>query len=629
MMKINISDILFILDFGYIQFSGLYPLVNDVSYRGKKPIIKRKGSNSYELRYDLYRDEVNAFLVSISCPEDKLLIQFHLEGCSDPSLIDNFGLGFENVVGVNTFLANGYHSWDGSIYLDEDSLGEDRQFRSYGMTQLISEGHQHILTFGFDRHDRYQQYFIHRNVEGNRALEVVSCWDRKASRHTTLSSEKFRFFETEDVETGLRQWAEMVAENASSQPRIPHKRKIGWCSWYNLYASITEENILENLSGVIKIREREKIDFDVFLIDDGFTPEMGDWLEVKPHFPNGVQPIIQAVRDAGLTPGLWIAPFLVGNRSKLFKQHPEWVVKEAETGRPFACMKFYGEFRWHKRSEEYYLLDITYPPAAQYLYHVLKTWHDEWGVDYFKTDFMYLVAENGPDKVSHHQAGLTRIEYWRKGCDLIRDAVGSAFLAGCGLPLWAGVGIFDSVRIGNDMGVDWVSTETPKSPLVSIPNRNFINGILYQTDPDCVLLREKFHNFSEIEVNALLTLAGLTGGTLMTSDYLPDVSSQLLERFKYLASLDEKPGCFINLGAPHDPLIVQIRKKEKSGDIEHLFFLNGSEIQLNRLIPLKKLGLTKGLSLMCVDTNEKVTLMQGSFELHLAPHESRWFRVLD
>jgi alpha-galactosidase len=259
---------------------------------------------------------------------------------------------------------------------------------------------------------------------------------------------------------------------------------------------------------------------------------------------------------------------------------------------------------------------------------VLTTWHDEWGVDYFKTDFLYLAAENGPDKVTHYQEGLTRIEYWRKGCELIRDAVGSAFLVGCGVPLWAGVGIFDSVRIGNDMGVDWVSTETQKSPLVSIPNRNYINGILYQTDPDCVLLREKFHNFSEIEINTLLTLAGLTGGTLMTSDYLPEVPSHLLDRFKHLASLDEKPGCFINLGDPHDPLIVQIRMKEKSGDIEHLFFLNGSGTQLNRLIPLKNLGLTKGQTLMCVDTNEKLKLLQESFELHLAPHESRWFRVL-
>jgi alpha-galactosidase len=242
---------------------------------------------------------------------------------------------------------------------------------------------------------------------------------------------------------------------------------------------------------------------------------------------------------------------------------------------------------------------------------------------------LYLAAENGPDRITYHQAGLTRIEYWHKGCELIRDAVGSAFLAGCGVPLWAGVGIFDSVRIGNDMGVDWVSPETPKSPLVSIPSRNFINGILYQTDPDCVLLREKFHNFTEVEINALLTLAGMTGGTLMTSDYLPDVSSQILERFKYLTSLDENPACFINLGDPEDPLIVQIRKKEKSGDIEHLFFLNGSGTKLNRLIPLKNLGLTKGLSLMCVDSNEKFMLLQENFELYLAPHESRWFRVLD
>jgi len=30
-------------------------------------------------------------------------------------------------------------------------------------------------------------------------------------------------------------------------------------------------------------------------------------------------------------------------------------------------MQLYGEFRWHKRSEEYYVLDATHPDAFEYL----------------------------------------------------------------------------------------------------------------------------------------------------------------------------------------------------------------------------------------------------------------------
>jgi hypothetical protein len=43
---------------------------------------------------------------------------------------------------------------------------------------------------------------------------------------------------------------------------------------------------------------------------------------------------------------------------------------------------------------------------------------------------------------------------------------------------------------------------------------------------------------------------------------------------------------------------------------------------------VKNLGLNQGLSLMCVDSNEKFMLLQENFELRLEPHESRWFRVL-
>ena len=55
---------------------------------------------------------------------------------------------------------------------------------------------------------------------------------------------------------------------------------------------------------------------DIFQIDDGFTPEMGDWLDVKPQFPRGMAPLLADIAAAGFRPGLWIAPFLVGNRSR-------------------------------------------------------------------------------------------------------------------------------------------------------------------------------------------------------------------------------------------------------------------------------------------------------------------------
>ena len=73
--------------------------------------------------------------------------------------------------------------------------------------------------------------------------------------------------------------------------------------------------MLDHLGAAQRFRDATRAPFDIFLVDDGFTPEMGDWLETKPQFPNGITPVLGAARSAGFTPGLWIAPFMVGNRS--------------------------------------------------------------------------------------------------------------------------------------------------------------------------------------------------------------------------------------------------------------------------------------------------------------------------
>ena len=105
---------------------------------------------------------------------------------------------------------------------------------------------------------------------------------------------------------------------------------------------------------------------------------------------------------------------MVGNRSRLFAEHPDWVVKDRRTGAPLAPMTFYGEFRWHKRSEEYYVLDVTHPEAEAYIREVFRTWARDWGCAYFKTDFMHLGSIYGPDEARWHRRRACRAS--RSGC---------------------------------------------------------------------------------------------------------------------------------------------------------------------------------------------------------------------
>ena len=293
--------------------------------------------------------------------------------------------------------------------------------------------------------------------------------------------------------------------------------------------------ILEHLAAARTFRDETGTPLDIFLIDDGFTPEMGDWLETKPQFPRGMKPVLAAIRAAGFTPGLWIAPFMVGNRSRLYAAHPDWVVKDRRTGAPLAPMIFYGEFRWHKRSEEYYVLDVTHPEAEAYIREVFRTWARDWGCGYFKTDFMHIGSIYGPETARWHRPDLSRIEIWMRMARLIREEIGEALWLACGAPVWAPVGLVDAMRIGRDIGVSWKGHYSAESLLRDQTARNFANGILWQADPDCILLRDRFHELSDEQVRSLAYFAGLAGGVLMTSDHLGEVPPARRELFAALA----------------------------------------------------------------------------------------------
>jgi alpha-galactosidase len=428
---------------------------------------------------------------------------------------------------------------------------------------------------GFTRHDRFQNRFRYAGDPAHFRIDAETLWDR-TTHAGRLSAEPLRLFAGPQVEGGFRAWSQLVAEASPTPPRPLDRRITGWCSWYSLYAAIDEPTIREHLEAARSFRERHDVPLEVFLIDDGFTPEMGDWLETKPQFPEGMAPLVADIAAAGFTPGLWIAPFMVGNRSRLFREHPDWVVRERATGAPLAHMKFYGEFRWHKRSEEYYPLDITHPEAEAYIRKVFRTWRS-WGVGYFKTDFMLFGAEYGPDRAVWHQAGLSRIAIWRRMAELIREEIGDALWLGCGCPLWASVGLVDAMRIGRDIGVSWQGDYSAESLLRDQVTRNHASGVLWQADPDCILLRDRFHELSDDQVRSLALFAGLAGGVLMTSDKLDELSPERAALFAALLRERTLASSFPELETQRrDGVIVQQVRRPDGTGLVNLFNTRGT-----------------------------------------------------
>jgi alpha-galactosidase len=620
-------------ELGGIGLSDLHPLLN-----GVVPEILETAPSPDGLAWRLGD---GAFLEARIWEEDETYrIRMEYGGFAGECRVASLGLRIGRVEHARQYLRNGYMSWDGSYFVEpaaaqEVAKADAKILTGHAMTALLPESGSGAVVIGFLRHDRYQSRF-HFDFAGNQlSLDIETLID--GVPHTgTVEAETLVLFAGDAVEESLRDWARLVA--TEMPPRLPQRRLSGWCSWYNLYASLSEPVLLEHLEAAARFRDEKQAPFDIFLVDDGFTPEMGDWLEFRPQFPDGIKPTLDTARTKGFTPGLWIAPFMVGNRSKLYAEHPNWVVRSRSTGEPLAPMTFYGEFRWHKRSEEYYVLDVTHPEAEAYIREVFRTWARDWGVGYFKTDFMHLGSIYGPDEAVWHQDGLSRIAIWMRMAKLIREEIGEALWLCCGAPIWAPVGLVDAVRIGRDIGVSWKGHYSAESLLRDQSARNFANGILWQADPDCILLRGRFHDLTDTQVHSLAMFAGLAGGVLMTSDQLDEVPA---DRRALLATLsgDGRPyQCdFPELGktslhyrlgtAPNgrpmavsegDPVLIQCVRRADGSVLLNVF--NTGDAAIERFVTFALAGLPTAHVAeagMTLDTTAEGVAVE------LAPHQSR------
>ena len=321
-------------------------------------------------------------------------------------------------------------------------------------------------------------------------------------------------------------------------------RSGGYCSWYNHYTNIDEKIILSDLEGLVKtdnliaLRYLKKGMPAVFQIDDGWELAVGDWEIDSVKFPCALKYIAEKIEAAGLIPGLWLAPFLLTRRSRLFRERPEWLL--SELGRPVKA-------GWNPNWDGvFYCLDLSRDDVREYLRSLMNRIIDDWGFRYIKLDFLYagfLSGENNRGRVA---------EYYEKAIALLtehtKNAAGLplAYL-GCGLPLGASYRHFPLSRIGTDTKESWdwpiakfVRHEGRPSALLSLRetiSRSFMNGTIYINDPDVVFLRSANCALNETEKECIALVNFLFAGQIMCSDNflaLCEADTRLIRRIQVL-----------------------------------------------------------------------------------------------
>jgi len=285
----------------------------------------------------------------------------------------------------------------------------------------------------------------------------------------------------EGAEAGLEAYGDWFAQRAGAAR--PVSAPTVWCSWYRYFEQVTAADVLENLAAF----DAEDLPVEVVQVDDGWSTGLGEGLAPADAF-GSLPALVDAVAADGRRTGVWLAPFLVGRRTALATEHPDWLVGPA--GR-----------NW---GEDLAGLDLTHPGVQDLLTDVLQRLV-ELGVSYLKLDFLYGGAVPG-----RHHEDVTAEEAYRSGLALVREVVGpDVYLVGCGAPLLPSVGLVDAMRVSPDTfhegGEDGSGGLRGLMPLAA---RAWQQGRFWVNDPDCLVARPSYSH-REQWADAVRTYGGL------------------------------------------------------------------------------------------------------------------------
>ena len=144
-------------------------------------------------------------------------------------------------------------------------------------------------------------------------------------------------------------------------------------NWEATYFDFTEDKLVE------VARAAADVGIELFVLDDGwFTNRdddfggLGDWELNAAKLPSGLAGLADRINALGMEFGLWIEPEMVNPGTRVWKEHPEWVLHAP--GQPL------------RPCRHQYVLDLSNPAVVDYLYERLEQVISSANIAYIKWD---------------------------------------------------------------------------------------------------------------------------------------------------------------------------------------------------------------------------------------------------
>ena len=154
----------------------------------------------------------------------------------------------------------------------------------------------------------------------------------------------------------------------------------------NTWEAVYFDHDLDELISLARLAA--SVGVERFVLDDGWfsgrrndTRGLGDWTVDADVWPEGLGPLVTAVRSLGMQFGLWFEPEMLNADSEVARQHPEWILAPGD--------------RLPVSGRHQHVLNLTRPDAFSSVLESMSALIDEHAIDYIKWDHNRDLAEPG------------------------------------------------------------------------------------------------------------------------------------------------------------------------------------------------------------------------------------------
>jgi len=510
----------------------------------------------------------------------------------------------------------------GAVYVGGSSFLSSRPVsgtaQTYSGTGVLALAHQDppsALTIGYltalEARPTLRATF--RPAEGGKEmLATLPFLGRKLRPGAKLSLDEVVVSAYRDPYEALEQYGDAVATVA----RYPVRKgpTALWCSWYAHRMGMTEDLVLANAA--VAAEHFKPLGFEIMQLDHGWErgDVTGDWVANK-RFPHGLKWLADQLRSRyGLRLGVWIAPTDVAETSQTFKEHSDWMLKDAN-GKPRVNWRWY----W-KPNPNCFELDASHPEAEKFIEETFARLSAD-GVSYYKIDF---IAASGGEHFHQHDPYCTR--GWgvlRRAMDALRRGAGpKAWIRYCQTPPLLSVGLADSTIGGPDTSDAGLrgNIDELRVNAGALAAGWWLNDRLYHREV-CDMSVSMLAGVEEVRMRlAIITLAGCSVSFSDELQYLPPSRIRMMQRCLPPGGPPMRPLDLFQRGIPS---IWHLHCKNDADEWDVVGLFNFETEPEERSVDLRRLGLSGDTVVFECWERKLLGIFKDRITVELPPQSSR------